>query len=251
LQVMGAHDLQSLRGVGVASPGPLDTKRGVALGLPTLAGFENYPLAEKLTERLGRRVALSNDGVAAAVGEWKFGAARGVDDFVYVTISTGIGGGVVSGGRILQGHKGMAGHVGHIAIFADGEKCNCGRRGCWEAHAAGPAFEKRAAEKMRYAISAQQIFALAAQGDVLAQALVDDEAKLLGMGIVNLMHAYDPALVVLGGGVANGFAQLRAGIEKVIVETAMPAFRDVALVQAQHISNSGLLGAAALAFEQG
>lgn len=241
--------------IGVASPGPLDTNRGVALGIPTLAGFDFFPLGDRLQETFGRKVHLTHDGIAAAVGEWKFGAAQGCDDFVYVTVSTGIGGGIISGGKILHGRKGMAGHIGHILIARDGVLCKCGRRGCWEAYASGPAFEKRASALsnlqatsiLKTAPSAKDVFEAALQGDVFANELVDLEAEQLGIGIVNLLHAYDPALVVLGGGISQNFKRLQPGIERTIQKTAMPAFRDVLLRQAQHIDNSGLLGAASLA----
>jgi glucokinase len=243
--------------IGVASPGPLDTKRGVAMGIPTLVGFDNFPLGERLQQTFGCKVHLTHDGIAAAVGEWKYGAAIGCDDFVYITVSTGIGGGVVSGGQILQGRKGMAGHIGHFSIVKDGALCNCGRRGCWEAYASGPAFENRARLLLKErtnsilneVCTARDIFSAASDGDTFANELVEDEAELLGVGIVNLLHAYDPTLVVLGGGMSQNFTRLEAGILQVIKHTAMPAFRDVVVRQAKHIGNSGLLGAAALAFQ--
>ncbi len=243
--------------IGVASPGPLDTKRGVTLGLPTISGFDHFPFGDRLRETFGRKVLLTHDGMAAAVGEWKYGAARGYEDFVYVTVSTGIGGGVIAGGKILEGRKGMAAHVGHILIEMDGELCNCGRKGCWEAYASGPAFEKRTRALLKTksqtvlteASTAKEIFAAAAVGDAFANEMVDCEAELLGIGIVSLLHAYDPALVVLGGGVSQNFERLKAGIAQTIESTAMEAFRDIPLKRAHHLGDSGLLGAAAMAFE--
>ncbi len=243
--------------IGVASPGPLDTKRGVTLGLPTISGFDHFPFGDRLRETFGRTVLLTHDGMAAAVGEWKFGAAQGFDDFVYVTVSTGIGGGVIAGGKILEGRKGMAAHVGHILIEMDGELCNCGRKGCWEAYASGPAFEKRtrllvktkSQSVLTEASTAKDIFAAAAAGDAFANEMVDHEAWLLGSGIVSLLHAYDPALVVMGGGVSQNFDRLKAGITHAINTTAMEAFRDVPLRRARNLGDSGLLGAAAMAFE--
>lgn len=243
--------------IGVASPGPLDTKRGVTLGLPTMVGFDHFRFGDHLRETFGRKVLLTHDGMAAAVGEWKYGAARGCDDFVYVTVSTGIGGGVIAGGKILEGRKGMAAHVGHILIEMDGKLCNCGRKGCWEAYASGPAFEKRTRAKLRTkphstlneASTAKEIFAAAAAGDAFANEMVDYEAQLLGVGIVSLLHAYDPALIVMGGGVSQNFERLKTGITQIIETTAMEAFRDIPLKRAHHLGDSGLLGAAAMAFE--
>lgn len=243
--------------IGVASPGPLDTKRGITLGLPTITGFDYFPFGERLQKTFGRQVYLTHDGMAAAVGEWKFGAAVGCNDFVYVTVSTGIGGGVISGGKIMEGRKGMAAHVGHMLIEKDGELCNCGRRGCWEAYASGPAFERRTHALLKanphsvlnQASTAKDIFAAAAAGDAFANERVDEEALLLGIGIVSLLHAYDPALVVIGGGVSHNFERLEKGIVQTIEATAMAAFRDIPVKRARHIGDSGLLGAAALAFE--
>jgi glucokinase len=245
--VAGAGGLSAATAIGVASPGPLNTRTGMALGVPTLPGFVDYPIGEKLHRIFGRPVALANDGVAAAVGEWRFGAGRGCADFVYVTISTGIGGGVISDGKILSGRNGMAAHLGHMAIARDGQVCNCGRRGCWEAYAAGPAFERRAATALAAHHTAAQVFELARGGQAVAQALVDQEAEFLGLGIVNLLHIFDPERVILGGGMSHQYAQLSHGIDRVIHSCAMPAFRDIPVLRAEHIGNSGLLGAAALA----
>jgi glucokinase len=252
-----AGEFSSVGAIGVACPGPLNTRTGVALGVPTLPGFNNFPVGKIINEMFGRKVHLANDGIAAAVGEWRFGAARGLSDFVYITVSTGIGGGVIAGGQILHGRSGMGGHIGHVLIAKDGDVCNCGRRGCLEAYAAGPALERRAAERLRHGHvsslpnlpTSSQIFDAAAQGDAVAQGLVDDQAAFLGAGIVNVLHAFDPECVVLGGGVSHRFDQLSAGIQKVIAQTAMPGFRDIPVRRAEHIGNSGLLGAAALALD--
>ncbi len=126
--------------MGVSSPGPLDTEQGIAIGLPTIKDFDNVPLRALLQNQLPHRVFLENDGIAAAIGEWKFGAGQGFLSLVYVTVSTGIGGGVIVDGHVMRGRKGMAGHIGHMAIMPNGLRCNCGSIGCWEAYAAGPAF---------------------------------------------------------------------------------------------------------------
>ncbi|MDQ0474548.1 ROK family protein [Labrys wisconsinensis] len=246
-----------LAGIGVAAPGPLDTGTGTALGLPTLAGFVDLPLARLLAERFDRPVRLENDGIAAALGEWRFGAGRGHANLVYVTVSTGIGGGVVSDGRLLRGRRGMAGHVGHMTIMRDGAPCSCGHRGCWEAYGAGPAFARRAREQaartpgtqLAGPIDARAVFEAAAAGDALAAALVAEEADILGLGIAGLLHLYSPEIVIVGGGVAHGFPALHPGIAARIRTAAMAPFRDVPVVRAALGDNAGLVGAAALAFE--
>ena len=230
-------------GVGLSSPGPLDTEKGITIDLPTIKGMTNYPIRAALEAKLNLKVHLENDGIAAAIGEWKHGAGKGLQSLVYVTVSTGIGGGVIVDGNVLHGRKGMAGHVGHLAIYPDGLRCSCGNTGCWEAYAAGPAFTARAKAK-----SAADVFAAAKAGDATAQKHVDEEARLLGIGITSLLHLYSPETIIIGGGLSNAFDQLHPGIDAYIRQNAMLAFKDVPVVRAALGGNSGLIGAASMVF---
>jgi glucokinase len=249
-----------LIGVGVSSPGPIDTERRIALSIPTLAGFVDVPFARMIEDKIGLPVWLENDGIAAALGEWRFGVGRLNQNLVYITVSTGIGGGIVLDGRLLHGRRGLVGHVGHMTIIRDGEACPCGNRGCWEAYASGTAFAQRARlradgptsttlGKDGAPIDGRAVFEAAAHGDALALALVSEEADLLGVGIANLLHLYSPEIVVIGGGMANGFDLLLPGIAARINSAAMPSFRDTPVVRAALGDNSGLIGAAVLAFD--
>jgi glucokinase len=195
-------------------------------------------------------VQLENDGIAAAIGEWKHGAGKGLQSIVYVTVSTGIGGGVIVDGNVLRGRKGMAGHIGHMAIYPEGLRCSCGNAGCWEAYAAGPAFAARAATALGKNLQPMEVFALARQGDAMAQNQVDEEARLLGIGITSLLHLYSPEKIIIGGGLSNAFAQLEPGIAAYIKDNAMLAFKDTPVVTAALGGNSGLVGAAVLVFEK-
>jgi glucokinase len=250
-------DKERLIGVGVSSPGPIDTVRGVALSIPTLAGFVDTPFRQMIEHAVGLPVWLENDGIAAALGEWRFGAGANHQSLVYLTVSTGIGGGIVVDGRLLHGRKGLAGHIGHMTIVRDGELCLCGNRGCWEAYASGPAFARRArsraegdvSTRLAAPIDARTVFEAAAEGDDLALALVAEQADFLGVGLANLLHLYSPEVVILGGGVANGFDLLRPGILTRVNTAAMPAFRDTPIVRAALGDNSGLVGAAAAVFD--
>jgi len=239
----------TILGVGVSAPGPLDAKAGIALNIPTLAGFVDYPLVDRLRQRLELPVVLENDGIAAALGEWHFGAGRGCENMVYVTVSTGIGGGVVADNRILHGRRGMAGHVGHMSIVAEGEPCACGNRGCFEAYGAGPAFTARAQKRalacahtslgMNGAlIDSAAVFAAAKAGDSLACALVAEEAAILGAGFTSLLHLFSPEVLVMGGGLSNEFDTLYPGIHHAIQTHAMPAFRDIMVRRAELGGNS-------------
>lgn len=239
-------------GVGLASPGPIDTIKGVTLGLPNFKGFDNVPLRRLLSEALQFDVRVENDGIAAAIGEWRYGAGRGCNHLVYLTLSTGIGGGVIADGRVLRGRRGMAGHTGHLTLFPEGDiYCQCGNRGCFEAYASGTAFERRASLRSdrSFAPDAPSVFAAARAGDAVALALVAEEARLLGLGCISLLHLYSPERIVCGGGLSNHFDLLEPGMRAEINRHAMPAFRDVELVQAEQLDNSGLLGAAALVFD--
>ena len=253
-------DRGMIAGVGVSSPGPLDTRDGIALAIPTLAGFVDFPLRAALARALSMPVALENDGIAAALGEWRFGAARGFANAVYVTVSTGIGGGVIVDGRVLRGRRGMAGHVGHMSFVRGGELCVCGNHGCFEAYGSGTAFTRRAViaaagdaatalGKSGQPIDAATVFAAATAGDGLARQLVAEEAQILGQGFASLLHLYSPDILVMGGGLSNQFALLESGITAALHEGAMPAFRDTPVVPAALGNNSGLIGAATLVFE--
>jgi glucokinase len=249
-------------GLGVCAPGPLDSETGTIIGIPTLPGWEEFPLAATLAQKFGLPVVVENDGIAAANGEWRFGAGRGLRHLVYVTVSTGIGGGVVVDGRLLHGRRGLAGHVGHMIVDPDGPMCACGARGCFEALASGSALAEAGrkavgghrcgvlAELAPDGITAREIVAAARRGDGAAAALLDAEARWLGIGFSNLAHLYSPEAIVMGGGVSQAFDLLYPGIASIFRESAMPPFRDTKIVAAELGDNAGLAGAAALAHER-
>lgn len=246
-------------GLCVCAPGPLDARNGIALHIPTLPGFDDFPVAAVLGAKLPFPVSLENDGIAAAVAEWRYGAGRGVDNLVYMTVSTGIGGGVIADGRVLYGRMGMAGHIGHMSIRPDGNICPCGNAGCFEAYGSGTAFtargRKAAAGRRESSLSgiadilhARDIFTAARDGDGLARDLVAEEAEILGQGVRSLLHLYSPDLVVIGGGLSNAFDQLEGGIRAYISARALPPFREIPIRRAELGDLSGVVGTAALAF---
>ncbi len=253
----------NLVGVGVCAPGPLDTETGTTLDIPTLPGWQDFPLRDALADVLDLPVALENDGIAAAHGEWRHGAGRGLRHLVYVTVSTGIGGGVVMDGRLLHGRRGMGGHMGHFQMDPAGPLCSCGARGCFEVLAAGTALDRagRAAAGRDAAsliamlagdgpVMARHVVDAARRSDLEAGRLIEQEAEYLGLGFTGLIHLYSPELVIMGGGVSNAFDLLDRGIHAVIRRQAMAAFRDVRVVRAGLGGNSGLVGAAAMALAQ-
>jgi glucokinase len=207
-------------------------------------------------------VRLANDGHSAALAEWRHGAGRGTSDFVYVTVSTGVGGGVVSGGRLLRGRLGLAGHVGHMTVSDASEPCACGNVGCWEALASGTALGRAARAALRNRpesliaevaagepATARHVGEAARRGDALARELLAAEARWLGVGVVNLLHLFSPERVVLGGGVSALFDLLAPGIRAAIEGRALPQFRGVPLARAELGSAAGMVGAAVLVFD--
>lgn len=241
-----------LLGIGVGAPGPLDPYRGVVLNPPNLPGWRDVPLREILEDRTGLPVELGNDANAAALGEWLFGGGRGARHLVYVTVSTGIGGGVIADGRLLLGRLGSAGEVGlHIVDAAS--------RAFWEELAAGPALARAAARAMaadpatalhRLAtingVTAADVGRAAAGGDPLALQLMEREGELIGVGLVNMLHLYSPELILLGGGVVVNNPWLINRAVAVVQERAVSVYREVPVRMAALGDRAGLLGAAAL-----
>ncbi|WP_018181725.1 ROK family protein [Kaistia granuli] len=250
-------------GLGVGAPGPLDPDAGIVVAAPTLSGWRDVPLAAILSERLGVAVQLENDANAAALGEWRFGAGQGTKSMVFITVSTGIGGGVIVDGHLLHGRRGLAGEIGHMTIAAGTERCACGGVGCWEALASGTALAREATKLVASGtapalqrivgserVSGRHVAQAAAAGDARSIALLDAEAHWLGIGLVNLLHLYSPERLILGGGVGTLLPQLRGTIERTIHERAMSAFREVPVVGAALGRNAGLVGAASLMLEK-
>ena len=249
-------------GVGVGAPGPLDPAAGLMIAPPTLAGWHNVPIAALLSERLGLPVVLDNDANVAALAEWKHGAGRGFGTVLFVTVSTGIGGGLVSGGQIFHGSRGLAVEIGHMTISETGPPCFCGAVGCFEALASGTALGRFGAAAAALpggaCIAAFQsgigrpggraVIEAARAGDATARMLVAAEARWLGIGLTNLLHLFSPDVVVIGGGLSNAFDLLIDGIRDVIQSRAMPAYREVTITRAALGPAAGLVGAADLVF---
>ncbi|ESW67959.1 glucokinase [Mesorhizobium sp. LSHC422A00] len=258
------HPQANVAGIGVGAPGPLDPKAGIVIAPPTLAGWHDVPLIDILGRHFGLPVRLENDANAAALGEWRFGAGRGSGSLVFVTVSTGIGGGVVADGHIYHGRRGLAAEIGHMTITGEGDRCFCGAIGCFEAVASGTALGRRATRLTvpgdgsllrRLSndgdVSARHVVEAAKAGDANALDLIEAEAQWLGIGFTNLLHLYSPDLIVMGGGLSNGFDLLAPSIRAVIQQRAMPAYRDVPIVQAELGDRAGLIGAASLILWEG
>jgi len=206
-----------LTAVAVAAPGPVDQKRGVVRNPPNLPGWEVVPVVQILEDALGVRVILENDADAAALGEHAFGAGRDFRNMIFITVSSGIGGGIIVDGRLYRGATGAAGEVGHMVLDEDGPTCGCGQRGCLEALASGTAIAARAAAlaaegespllarlaRESPPLTAEDVQQAALEGDAVARRVVEEAGHYLGLGLVNLVHVFNPHGIVIGGGVSH------------------------------------------------
>ncbi|HYF91064.1 MAG TPA: ROK family protein [Symbiobacteriaceae bacterium] len=250
---------------GVGCGGPLDPRTGVIMEPPNLPGWIDVPLVARLQDALEMPVYLDNDANAGALGEHRFGAGRGVDNMVYLTISTGIGGGVIIGGRLYQGENGNAGEIGHMSVAYNGRPCNCGSRGCLEAYCSGTNIAARAREAVLSGeqsllyeiagsperISGETVEAALRAGDPLALRIWDETMQMLGAGIANVINIFNPRRVVLGGGITNFGGLLFDPVRRIALGRAMgPLTEVVEIVPAQLGGQVGVLGAAAVAMER-
>jgi glucokinase len=259
-------DLSALAAVGIGAPGISNPETGVLFTSPNLPGWQDIPLRDIMAERLGKQTFLINDANAAALGELHFGAARDVRNFIYITISTGIGGGIVIDGRIYTGAIGAAGEVGHMTIDDDGPICNCGNKGCWETLASGTALTREARYRieegattsiLQYAagnvekVSPEAVHSAAQQGDSLAKELIARISYYIGIGLANLINIFNPELIVIGGGLSNIGDMLLEPAFKVAGERAYKqSFQAVRFASPELGRNSGVIGAAAFAFHE-
>jgi glucokinase len=248
-------------GVGIGSPGPLDTKTGIVILTPNL-GWVNMPLRDRVAAGLKLPTVLDNDANCAIYGEWWRGAARGVDHVIGLTIGTGIGGGIVLGGEIYHGASDVAGEIGHMTIEANGRLCKCGNQGCLEAYASGPAIAARAVEGIKAGatttlpqyvagdfsrITAQVVYEAANDGDSFALDVVHETAKLLGAGVASLVNIFNPNVVVICGGVTQAGEKLFGPLTLEVHRRAFkPAWEVCRILPGTLTGTAGVYGAAAV-----
>lgn len=253
---------EAAQALGVGMAGQVD-RTGTLHFAPNL-GWRNVPLKAKLEEKLGIPVVIDNDVRAVTWGERQHGAGQGTDELVCLFVGTGIGGGIISGGRLLEGCNNTAGELGHTTIVSGGRRCRCHNRGCLEAYAGGWAIAERAQEAVLADHQAgQQLVALAGSieqisattvaqaygdGDPLARGLVEETVQYLAAGMVSIVNAFNPCLLVLGGGVIQGLPDYVSMAERVVRENALQAaVEGLHIVMAALGDKAGAIGAAALA----
>ena len=254
-----------IEGIGVASGGQIDPATGVVIHATSLLpGWKGTRITEALEARFGVKARALNDGSAAALGEGRFGVAKGVRDFVLLTLGTGVGGGIVSDGRLVSGALGVAGSIGHVVIDCDGRPCNCGSRGCLEAYASGTAILSRMTEladarqydspfirRLRQGEPRSSTLMHDAIKDTLGNEVISEAGEYLGWGFVTLLNLLNPAMIVVGGGVAVlGDALLDPAREIARKHALRGDWDPVRIVRAELGNNAGLVGAASLVWEE-
>jgi glucokinase len=249
-------------GIGICAPGPLDPKTGIILNPPNVPCWRNFPLAHSVQKLYSVPVKVDNDANAAALAETRWGAARGYKYVFYATIGTGIGTGIVFEEKIYHGRTGSAGEGGHISIDYHGPICRCGKPGCIEILASGTAIAQRARDQVAAghksrmlelaggnpgAITGEVIVKAYAEGDVLANEILNDAVEILAVWLSNMIDLLDPDVIVIGGGAAAlyqpFFDQIRERVAKLTVN---PRSSEVPVLAARYGADSGIAGGAAL-----
>jgi glucokinase len=290
--------LEQITGIGIAAPGPLNNRTGIIYSPPNMPGWNSIPLRDLFYERYQVPTYVENDANAAALGEFMFGAGHGCKNIVYLTISTGIGGGIIIDGKLVEGTSGTAGELGHMTIDWKGVRCSCGNIGCLEAMASGTAIARlanealadgRGAELLTFAstmlehpdtvpdpaalptqdhatlplseqeefdsngeslqVNARTVARAAEAGIPLAREIITYAAEALGAGLVNIIHIFNPEMIILGGGVTLMGRMLMEPALRVVQERAMETPRSAVQISlAQLGTNVGLTGAGALIY---
>jgi len=255
-----------LPAIGVGCAGHIRHSDGVIITTSNLEGFDNYPLRDALQAHFEIPVVLDNDANAQAYGEFRFGAGRGYDDMIFVTISTGIGAGIIINGKLYRGMTGTAGEFGHTIVEPDSElTCTCGNRGCIMACACGMAlpylFEKKLKEGMKTKLKIPPNFNISKingqtlkkgldMDDPLSRAVISDSARYVGIGLYNLFQTLNPPLIVLGGGLTNWGEFYLGRIKDTFYSLARDMIFDpIEIILSDIIGDAGVIGAAALTLE--
>jgi len=248
-----------VKAIGMAAPGPLNPKTGILYAAPNIPGWVNLPLAQIVQDRFKIPTLLGNDANLAAMGEWKFGAGRGYQHLLYMTVSTGIGGGVIEDGKLLLGYKGLAAEIGHITVDPSGPLCGCGQRGHLEALASGTAIARYVTEQLARGVpssmaelptvSARDVSLAAEQGDPLAREALARAGGYLGRAIADFLHLFNPQIVIIGGGVSRSGKYLLDPLrESIATYVISPEYLHGLVVTTASLGDdAGLLGALALA----
>ena len=258
---------EHIGGICLAAPGPIDINRGLIIQAPNLPHWRNIPLPSLIAEEFKLPAFLVNDADAAALGEHRYGSGRGIDNLIYITVSTGIGGGLIINNELYNGVDGCAAEIGHMIIMIDGPICRCGRRGCFEALASGTAIARMAMEYISKGeksticeltgnvvedITSEIVAKAAKKGDMLALNVIHTAARYLGIGLANLVNILNPQMMIIGGGVSKMGAMLMGPTRKSMKEHAFKLpMSTVHIVKPALGTDAGLIGAAEYVLRKG
>lgn len=255
--VLEGVDINEVKAIGVGSPGPLDVKKGLIVYTPNLP-FKNFNIVQPIKEKYNIPTYLDNDANAATLGEFMFGAGKGSRNMVYVTVSTGIGGGAIINGSLFRGSTANALEIGHTTVMKGGPRCGCGNTGCAEAVASGTAIMKRGREAVESKVetslkdydevTAKEVFTEAEKGDKVSQDILNDALSYLGIAIANIANSFDPDKIVMGGGVSQAGDIVFEKIDYEMERRCLKIIYDNCKIEKAVLGGkAGVLGAAALA----
>ena len=240
---------ESVAAVGFGIPSQIDQRHGIALGSVNIP-LRGVPFRQTMADRLGLPIGIDNDANAAAIAEWKAGAGRGTTDMIMLTLGTGVGGGLILGGKPYRGWFGAGAEIGHMVIVHDGLPCRCGGRGHLESYVSGKAADELAAEAFGPAADAHRLARLAREGDPLAIRILTGIGEHLGSGIASLVNIFNPELIVVGGGFAAAgdflFEPAQAVADREVLVSVRDSYR---IVRAELGTSAGMIGAGMVAFE--
>jgi glucokinase-like ROK family protein len=251
-----------LRAVGVGVPGPVDQAEGRVVAPPIMPGWNSFPVRAAVAELVACPVSVDNDVNLMALGEHVCGSARGIDDFVFVKVGTGIGAGIFMNGDVMRGADGCAGDLGHISVNPEGRLCRCGNRGCLELESAGPAIARAGAEaavrgeapllaailERQVALTASDVGEAASHGDLGALTVVRLAASRIGFSLASVVSLFNPSLIVIGGGVSRIGDAFLAEIRTAVYRRSLPlATRNLPIVTSELGEDAGVIGASVLA----
>jgi glucokinase len=257
-------DLAKIRGIGICAPGPLDPATGTVINPPNVTCWRNFPLSQEVEKIYGVKVTIDNDANAAALAEARWGAGRGFRQIFYATVGTGIGTGIVFDGSIYHGRTGAAGEGGHNTIDFRGPRCGCGKPGCIEAFAGGPAIARRARAKLVERsvdgaallelaggeiekVTTEMVGRASATGDLVAKETMDETVEFLSIWLGNMIDLLDPDVIIIGGGVSgmlsSFFVDIRQRLPKWCINSRS---QEIPLLKARYGADAGIAGGAAL-----
>ena len=249
----------SIEGVGVGSPGSIDHDSGMVLFSPNLPDWTGFELASMLRTLTGIRTFVENDANSFILGEWAFGRFKGCEHMIGVTLGTGVGGGVITHGKLMTGKNGYGGELGHVIVQPGGPLCGCGSHGCLESLASATAvvnmareYSKRFSKSLMYQstqLTAKAVFDSAREGDLAAAMIVERVTDALAVAIGNYVHVFNPEHIIIGGGMSRAGDLLIDGIRRKLPRYVMPSFNDTFHVSlSELVENAGITGAASIVF---